>query len=205
MALFKSNKGAKKDFTNMKTPHTYAIIFFVVLFCWILTFLVPAGKFSTQTVEYTDSNGSVKTKNVLDASTFRYSYNLDTAAIEEHLEALIKDEAKLEALEVEKESLETFLATDSAEWTQADLDEIGLTDDELFAEFGITALILRFKQFLPARFVRFQRFFFRIKPCITQRKNCITVLITRVHFRGNYREITSIFIYSRESGSIAAS
>lgn len=136
MALFKSKSGAKKDFTNMKTPHTYAIIFFVVVFCWILTFLVPAGKFSTHSVQYTDSNGSVKTKTVLDASTFRYSYNLDTEAVEEHLDALIKDEAKLEALEVDKETLEAFLATDSAEWTQSDLDDLGLTDDVLFAEYG---------------------------------------------------------------------
>ena len=35
----------------MKTPHTYAIIFAVILVCWILTFLIPAGKFSTHTIE----------------------------------------------------------------------------------------------------------------------------------------------------------
>ena len=87
MALFKSKKGAKKDFTNMKTPHTYAIIFFVVVFCWILTFLVPAGKFSTQSIQYTDSNGAVKTRTVLDADTFRFSYNLDTEAVETHMKA----------------------------------------------------------------------------------------------------------------------
>lgn len=136
MALFKSKSGAKKDFTNMKTPHTYAIIFFVVLACWVLTFLVPAGKFSTQTIEYTDSNGAVKTRTVLDASTFRYSYNLDTEAVEEHLETLSQDTAKVEELGIDKEALEVFLLTDSAEWTQSDLDELGLTDDVLFAEYG---------------------------------------------------------------------
>ena len=37
----------KTDFTKLKTPHTYVIIFCVVIFAWVLTFLVPAGKFST--------------------------------------------------------------------------------------------------------------------------------------------------------------
>lgn len=136
MALFKSKSGAKKDFTNMKTPHTYAIIFFVVLACWILTFLVPAGKFSTHTIEYTDSNGAVKTRTVLDASTFRYSYNLDTEAVAAHLANLTQEAEKLEAYGVDKEVLDAFLLTDSAEWTQGDLDDLGLTDDELFAEYG---------------------------------------------------------------------
>ena len=52
----KNKKGrvpsAKKDFTKLKTPHTYAIIFFVVIACWLLTFLIllaadisdPGGK-----------------------------------------------------------------------------------------------------------------------------------------------------------------
>ena len=31
----------KRDFTRLKTPHTYAIIFFAVVVCWILTFLIP--------------------------------------------------------------------------------------------------------------------------------------------------------------------
>ena len=47
---FKRKNGqapAKKDYTKLKTPHTYAIIFFVVIVCWLLTFLIPAGKFST--------------------------------------------------------------------------------------------------------------------------------------------------------------
>ena len=80
--LWRNKKGKasapKKDLTKLKTPHTYAIIFFVVVFCWILTFLVPAGKFSTHTIEYTDANGETATRTVLMADTFRYSYNLDT-------------------------------------------------------------------------------------------------------------------------------
>ena len=48
---------AKRDFTKLKTPHTYVIIFFVVVICWIMTFLIPAGKFSTHEIEYQDANG----------------------------------------------------------------------------------------------------------------------------------------------------
>ena len=54
-----------RDLTKFRTPHTYAIIFCVVIFSWILTFLVPAGKFSTHDIEYTDANGDTKTKTVL--------------------------------------------------------------------------------------------------------------------------------------------
>ena len=74
----KNKKGrvpsAKKDFTKLKTPHTYAIIFFVVVACWLLTFLIPAGKFSTHEIEYQDANGETATRTVLMADTFRYSY-----------------------------------------------------------------------------------------------------------------------------------
>ena len=53
MSSSKKNGGGapKRDFTKMKTPHTYAIIFAVILVCWVLTFLIPAGKFSTHTIE----------------------------------------------------------------------------------------------------------------------------------------------------------
>ena len=42
MSSSKKNGGGdpKRDFTKMKTPHTYAIIFAVILVCWVLTFLI---------------------------------------------------------------------------------------------------------------------------------------------------------------------
>lgn len=126
----------KKDFTKMKTPHTYAIIFTVVIVCWLLTFLVPAGKFSTHTVEYTDSNGAVKSKTVLMADTFRYSYNLDTEAVKGFLTELSGDEALMESLSVDEEALDEFLTTDASQWDQDQLDELGLTDDVLYAQYG---------------------------------------------------------------------
>ena len=92
---FRSKKNVPlegRDFTKRKTPHTYAIIFVAVLACWLLTYLIPAGKFSTHDVEYIDANGAVKTKTVLMADTFRYSYPLDTAAVKEELVSMSKDE-----------------------------------------------------------------------------------------------------------------
>ncbi len=138
MSSKQKRNGVKKDFTSMKTPHTYAIIFGAVVLCWILTFIVPAGKFSTHSVEYTDSNGAVKTKTVLMSETFRYSYNLDTDSVRQHLTALSQDEALMETLEVEPEALDEFLATDSDTWEQEQLDELGLTDDVLYEQYGLS-------------------------------------------------------------------
>ncbi|HBD64669.1 MAG TPA: putative basic amino acid antiporter YfcC [Clostridiales bacterium] len=126
----------QKDLTKMRTPHTYAIIFAVVLLCWALTFIVPAGKFSTHDVEYVDSNGDTKTKTVLIADSFRYSYNLNTANLASELRELSRDTAKLEELDVDQAALEELLATDSSKWTQSDLDDIGLSDDTLYGMYG---------------------------------------------------------------------
>ena len=130
------NTKPKRDFTKMKTPHTYAIIFFVVVACWILTFLIPAGKFSTHTIEYLDSDGETSTRTVLMADTFRYSYNLDTEAVRQYLTDMSQDTDLVEELGVDPEALNAFLATDSSSWTQEDLDGLGLTDDVLYSQYG---------------------------------------------------------------------
>lgn len=130
------SKTKKRDFTKMKTPHTYAIIFGAVVLCWILTFLIPAGKFSTHSVEYTDSNGAIKTKTVLMSDTFRYSYRLDTEAVKADLTELAQNPAQLEELGVDAEALDEFLTTDAADWNQEQLDELGLTDDMLYEQYG---------------------------------------------------------------------
>ena len=133
----KTEKGKlKRDFTKMKTPHTYAIIFFAVVVCWVLTFLIPAGKFSTHTIEYTDANGEIKTRTVLMADTFRYSYPLDMEALERELTDLSQNQAQMEELAVDPEALEAFLTTDISEWSQEELDELGLTDDVLYSQYG---------------------------------------------------------------------
>lgn len=126
----------KKDLTKLKTPHTYAIIFFVVIFCWLLTFLIPAGKFSTHTIEYTDANGDTATRTVLMADTFRYSYNLDTDFVAQALTDISKDTALMEELEVDPDGLAALMETESSAWTQADLDALGLSDDEMYSMYG---------------------------------------------------------------------
>ena len=46
--MFSKEKNAKaksgRDFTQLKTPHTYAIIFFAVVACWLLTFFNSGWK-----------------------------------------------------------------------------------------------------------------------------------------------------------------
>lgn len=138
--LWKKKRGtaasAKRDLTKIKTPHTYAIIFFVVLACWILTYLIPAGKFSTHTIEYTDANGETATRTVLMADTFRYSYNLDTDFVANALNEIRQDSALMEELEVDEQALADLMETDSSQWTQANLDGVGLSDDEMYSLYG---------------------------------------------------------------------
>ena len=127
-----------KDLTKIRTPHTYAIIFAVVLFSWLLTFIVPAGKFSTHKVTYIDANGAEKSRTVLKDDSFRYSYNLNTKNLSENLKTLSEDTAKLEELGVDQAALKEFIATDSSTWTQAQLDELGLNDDVLYDLYGMS-------------------------------------------------------------------
>jgi len=139
MAKQKSEKGIEKigvGLQKFQTPHTYAIIFFVVLLCWALTFIVPAGKFNTETVEYQDSNGDIKEKTVLMADTFRYSYALDNNLLATQLATLVADEAQLTELGIDVVALTDFLATDSASWDQGQLDDIGLSDAVIFDLYG---------------------------------------------------------------------
>ena len=126
----------EKGLTRFQAPHTYAIIFFVIIVMWLLTFVIPAGKFTTHQVEYTDASGAQKSKTVLMAETFRYAYNFDTEKLASSLEDLSEDSAKLEELSVDPAALSDFLATDQSEWSQGALDEVGLTDPVLYDLFG---------------------------------------------------------------------
>ena len=129
-------KGNSKDVTKMKTPHTYVIIFGVVILAWLLTFLIPAGKFSTQEIEYTDANGEISTRTVLVQDSFRYAYPLEKAFVFEQLTALEEDTAKTTALSVDPEALETLLANGVDALDQSQLDDIGLNDDVLYDLYG---------------------------------------------------------------------
>ncbi len=58
----------KKKF---QMPHTYIIIFCVILFAAILTMFIPLGKYETKEITYT-MNGEEKTRTVLDPDSFEY-------------------------------------------------------------------------------------------------------------------------------------
>lgn len=126
----------KRDLTKMKTPHTYVIIFAVVVFAWLLTFLVPAGKFSTEDVEYQDANGDTKTRTVLKQETFRYDYNLDKEFVYDQLTDLVQQPAELAELGVDQKALEAVLDEGEKKLDQAQLDEVNLTDDTLYDMYG---------------------------------------------------------------------
>ena len=52
-------------------PHTYIIIFFVILVAAVLTMFVPLGKYEQKEITYMD-HGVEKTRTVLDPDSFTY-------------------------------------------------------------------------------------------------------------------------------------
>lgn len=127
----------KRDLTTIKTPHTYVIIFGVVILAWLLTFIVPAGKFSTQQIEYKDASGQTSSRTVLKEGTFRYDYALDKSYVFDQLEELQNDATELKELSVSKEDVQAVLAKGEAKLTQDELDGIALTDDVLYDLYGM--------------------------------------------------------------------
>jgi uncharacterized ion transporter superfamily protein YfcC len=137
MSAQNENKTKKSlDPTRIRTPHTYAIIFFVVVFLWGLTFLVPSGKFDTHDVQYKNSDGAVKTKTVLEPETFRYDYPLDAKKLEVRLRRLESDPETLKARGLDKAKLDELLKGSSASWDPKALDEAGLTEPVLHELYG---------------------------------------------------------------------
>ena len=57
-------------------------------------------------------------------------------ALERELTDLSQNQAQMEELAVDPEALEAFLTTDISEWSQEELDELGLTDDVLYSQYG---------------------------------------------------------------------
>ncbi|EOB3461777.1 putative basic amino acid antiporter YfcC [Enterococcus hirae] len=131
-----SSGKSKRDLTKMTTPHTYVIIFGVVILAWLLTFIVPAGKFSTQDIEYQDANGETSTRTVLRQDSFRYAYALDRSYVFDQLEKLQNDPTEREKLKVPEKGLEEVTSEGEKKLTQEKLDEISLTDDVLYDQFG---------------------------------------------------------------------
>jgi len=120
----------KKRKKRFQVPHTYVIIFCVVLFCWGITFIVPVGKFDTHEMTYTDGEGKEKTKTVLLPKTFRLQYPLDKAKLAAALK--MTDESKLAENGVDTAALHKITRTDPATWDQAALKDAGLREATLY-------------------------------------------------------------------------
>lgn len=61
----------EKKKKNFQMPHTYIIIFFVILFAAALTLFIPLGQYDTKEITYMQGDVE-KTKTVLDPESFRY-------------------------------------------------------------------------------------------------------------------------------------
>lgn len=126
----------KHDLTQFQTPHTYAIIFVVAIALWVLTFLVPAGSFNTEDVEYTNAAGEISTRTVLIPETFRFDYDLEMDAVASDLEVFAAETDNLTELGIDPAAVDALLATDPATWTVDGLAEIGLTKAVIWDNLG---------------------------------------------------------------------
>ncbi|GLC31374.1 putative basic amino acid antiporter YfcC [Clostridium omnivorum] len=125
------SKETKKN-KVIQMPHTYVIIFWVIIVCWLLTFIVPVGKFDTHKVKYTDADGNEKTKTVLMTDTFRYEHQLNKSKLKTNLEDLIKDDAKLKDAGLDKAKVEGILKEDTSAWDDKKLEEAGLSETTIY-------------------------------------------------------------------------
>lgn len=57
---------------RVQVPHTYVIIFGVILFAALLTMFIPQGQYDTQEITYIQ-NGEEKSRTVLDPDSFHYA------------------------------------------------------------------------------------------------------------------------------------
>lgn len=133
MSEIKTQKKTKtKMDKQIQMPHTYVIIFGVIVVCWLLTFLIPVGKFDTHKVKYMQG-GKEKTKTVLISESFRYQYNLDNAKTLSKLKELSADQAKLDELGVDKAALDELIAKGESGISKSALSDIGLDEPTLYS------------------------------------------------------------------------
>lgn len=122
----------KKINKGIHMPHTYVIIFGVIIACWLLTFLIPVGKFDTHKVEWQNEKGKTKSKTVLMTETFRNEYALNNDKLKTNLEELIKNDTKLKEASLDKEKVEGILKLDTKDWDTKKLEEAGLTETVIY-------------------------------------------------------------------------
>ncbi|MBQ7062107.1 MAG: YfcC family protein [Bacteroidales bacterium] len=55
-----------------RIPHTFTIVFFLILFAALLTWIIPGGEFVRQEVGVVNSDGSLTTRSVVQSDSFHY-------------------------------------------------------------------------------------------------------------------------------------
>lgn len=58
-----------------RTLDTYVLLFFIIIFAAVLTYIIPAGKFSVNKVSYTTPHGVTLTHTAIVPHSFRFLYN----------------------------------------------------------------------------------------------------------------------------------
>ena len=129
---------------SWKMPHTYVIIFFVVLVGWLLTLIIPVGLFDTHKVSYTDGSGKQKTKTVLIPESFRYAYTaFDVPVLRGKLQALSSDAAAIQAAGLDSAKIAGLLALGDADLKASALADAGLTEAVVNTMWGKSVYNLR--------------------------------------------------------------
>jgi len=122
----------KKKF---QTPHTYLIIFGIVILSWLLTMVVPAGKYSTEVLNYEGKNGETQSRVVLKENSFRYMYPVKEEVLKKELSELLSQDDLLLRLEVDRTGLADLL-NKSDDITIDELASVGLEESELYDLYG---------------------------------------------------------------------
>ena len=56
-----------------KIPHTFTIVFFLIIFAALLTWIIPGGEFVRETVDVTNADGTISKREVVKSDSFHYS------------------------------------------------------------------------------------------------------------------------------------
>ncbi|HOX32323.1 MAG TPA: putative basic amino acid antiporter YfcC [Spirochaetales bacterium] len=135
-----------------RTPHTYVIIFFVVLAGWIATLFVPVGLFDTHKVSYKDQNGKEKSKTVLIPTSFRKVYSrVDAAVLAPKLDALAADDKAMADAGLDKAKVQALAAAPDGDLSVKALAEAGLTEPVVNGLWGSSVYDKRSAERRPAK------------------------------------------------------
>lgn len=134
-----------------KMPHTYVIIFGVVLLCYLLTFVIPVGKFDTTTAKYIIA-GKEKSRSVLIPESFRYKYDLNEEKLKANLATLVQDQALLDQYELDAAVITELMGTDEKTWDEGSLEEAGLSEKVIYGLYKTDVYDTTSKIKMPTKF-----------------------------------------------------